>query len=108
MKKSKYLGTKNGDWTCTHVVVARVQPSYNKKKDDDGKRVKSKRPGHRTYYYIFERLTSDGVAEKIVSLNASEIKRVATGWTTVESIAKLKKERNSKKFTSKVLYNFCD
>ena len=108
MKKSKYLGMKNGDWTCTHVGIARVQPAFKKKRDYYGNRVRSKNPGHQTYYYIFERLTSDGLAEKMVRLNASQIRRVADGWTTVESVSELKKRAASRKFTQKVSYSFCD
>ena len=108
MKKSKYLGMTNGDWKCTHVGVARVQPAFKKKKDEAGKRVRSKNAGHQTYYYIFERLTSDLKAEKMVRLNASQIRRVADGWTTVESVAELKKRAAGKKFTQKVSYSFCD
>ena len=108
MKKSKYLGMENGDWTCTYVGVARVQPAFKKKKDPTGKRVRSKNAGHQTYYYIFERLTSDGIAEKMVRLNASQVRRVLDGWTTVESVAELKKRAASRKFTQKVSYSFCD
>ncbi len=108
MRKSKYLGMTNGDWKCTHVGVSRVQPALTKKKDDAGRRVRSKNPGHQTYYYIFERLTSDGLAEKMVRLNASQVRRVLDGWTTVESVAELKKRAASRKFTQKVSYSFCD
>lgn len=108
MKKSKYLGMTNGDWKCTHVGVARVQPAFKKKKDEAGKRVRSKSAGHQHYYYIFERLTSDGIANKMVRLNASQVRRVFDGWTTVESVAELKKRAAGKKFTQKVSYSFCD
>ena len=41
MKKSKYLGMKSGNWECTHVGVARVQPKFKqgtgrKQTDDPG------------------------------------------------------------------------
>lgn len=108
MKKSKYLGMKSGDWTCTHVGVARVQPALTKKKDEAGRRVRAKNPGHQTYYYIFERRTSDGLANKMVRLNANQIRRVFDGWTTVESVAELKKRAAGQKFTQKVSYSFCN
>ena len=108
MRKSKYLGFKSGDWTCTHVGIARVQPAFKKKKDDYGKRVRSKRPGHQTYYYIFERPTSDGIAEKMVRLTAQQARRVLSGGTSVEYLAEAKKEIGSRKFTEKVSYSFCD
>ena len=108
MKKSKYLGMKFDNWQCTHVGVARVQPVYTQMVAMNGRKYKSRRPGHQTYYYIFERLTSDGLAEKMVRLNASQIRRVADGWTTVESVSELKKRAASRKFTQKVSYSFCD
>ena len=116
MRKSKYLGKKNGDWTCTHVGVAFVQPVLTKKKNEDGKRVRSKQPGHQTYYYIFERLTSDGIAEKMVRLTAQQVKRVFDGGTTVEYLADAKKDmfadektrHRARKFVNKVSYSFCD
>ena len=52
--------------------------------------------------------TSDGLADKMVRLNASQIRRVLDGWTTVESVAELKKRAASRKFTQKVSYSFCD
>jgi hypothetical protein len=108
MRKSKYLGMTNGDWTCTHVGVARVQPALTKKRDITGRRMHSRNPGHQTYYYIFERRTSGGLADKMVRLNASQIRRVFDGWTTVESVAELKKRAASRKFTQKVSYALCD
>jgi hypothetical protein len=114
MRKSKYLGMQSGDWECTHVGVARVQPAFKKKKDDEGRRVRSKRPGHRTYYYIFERLTSDKKAMKMIRLNAKQVRQVLDGWITVESVANAKKEMNeagvraAKFFVNKVSYSFCD
>ena len=108
MRKSKYLGMANGDWTCTHVGVSRVQPALTKKKDDAGRRVRSKNPGHQTYYYIFERLTSDAKAMKMIRLNAQQVRRVRDGWYTVEELADKKKAKRSKEFTDKVSYSFCD
>ena len=116
MKKSKYLGMKSGDWTCVHVGVARVQPAFKKKRDEDGKRVRSKNAGHQTYYYIFERLTSDKKAIKMIRLNAQQVRRVLDGWITVESVADAKKEmyadektrHRAQKFVNKVSYSFCD
>ena len=92
MKKSKYLGMTNGDWTCTHVGVARVQPAFKQKRAEDGKRVRSKNAGHRTYYYIFERLTSDKKAMKMIRLNAQQVRRVLDGFITVESVADAKRD----------------
>jgi hypothetical protein len=70
--------------------------------------VKAKRPGHQTYYYIFERLTSDGAAEKLVRLTAYEAARVYRGLTTVEDIARSRQQRGVSEFKSKVSYHFID
>ena len=114
MRKSKYLGMVNGDWTCTHVGVARVQPALTKKRDAAGRRMHSRNPGHQTYYYIFERLTSDSKAMKMIRLNAKQVRQVLDGCITVESVANAKKEmseagvRAAKFFVNKVSYAFCD
>lgn len=103
MRTSKYLGFRSGDWECTHVGVARVQPKFKQ-----GTKVPSKRPGHQTYYYIFERLTSDKKAMKMIRLNAAQARQVLTGWFTVEDFAKKKEVQRSQSFTHKVSYSFCD
>jgi hypothetical protein len=108
MRKSKYLGMQSGDWFCSHVGVARVQPAFKKKKDVDGRRVRSKRPGHCTYYYIFERLTSDKKAMKMIRLNAQQVRQVLDNQFTVEDFAKKKAAKRSQIFKEKVSYSFCD
>lgn len=82
MKKSKYLQRQFGEWTCTHVGIARTQPLYYK-----GTKIVSRRPYHNTYYYLFERITSDGKAIKQIRLNALEAAQLYKGHTTVEEIA---------------------
>lgn len=101
-RTSKYLNKRFGDWTCTHVGISRVQPKRTMK----GKL--SKRPGHQTYYYIFERKTSDGKAEKLVRLNAFEAAKVYQGYASVEDIANYRQEKDSREFKSKVSYHFID
>ena len=108
MRRSKYIGMTSGDWTCTFIGVDRVQPVYTKKRNENGKKIKSKRPGHRLYYYIFERLTSDQKADKLVRLTAAQILKVRKGLCTVEEIADKKKSKNSEKYTDRVCYSFCD
>ena len=108
MKKSKYLGMKSGDWECTHVGVERVQPAYKLKRDALGKRVRNKYPGHQTYYYIFERLTSDQKAMKMIRLNAKQVRQVLDQKYTVEDFALKKELERSQAFTHKVSYSFCD
>ena len=82
MKKSKYLQTQFGEWTCTHVGIARTQPLFYK-----GTKAVSRRPYHNTYYYLFERITSDGKAIKQIRLSCKEAAKLYKGQTTVEEIA---------------------
>lgn len=107
MKKSKYLGLKSGDWKCTHVGVADVQPAFCRRRVN-GKRVRSKSPGSKQYYYIFERITSDRKAMKMIRLNAAQARQVLYNWSTVEDFARKKEAQRSQKFKDKVSYSFCD
>ncbi len=108
MKKSKYLNMKSGDWECTHVGVERVQPAFKEKRDFLGRRVRNKYPGHQTYYYIFERLTSDNKAMKMIRLSARQAQQVLAGKYTVEDFAQKKEVKRSQVFKNKVSYCFCD
>lgn len=108
MRKSKYLGMKSGDWECTHVGVERVQPAFKEKRDAFGKRVRNKYPGHMSYYYIFERLTSDEKAMKMIRLNARQVRQVLDQKRTVEDFAQKKELERSQAFKDKVSYSFCD
>lgn len=101
MRKSKYLNFKSGNWTCTHVGV-----SYVQSKNYKGTKEKTLRPGHQTYYYIFERRTSDGLADKLVRLSSKEAARVYRGEISVEQIAVARQAVSEKKFTKKVSYHF--
>lgn len=108
MKKSKYLNKTFGNWECTHVGVARVQPVYTNTVAMNGRKYKSRRPGHQTYYYVFERLTSDSKAMKMIRLTAAQASKVWKGLQTVEYFAELKEAKRSQKFKEKVSYSFCD
>lgn len=108
MKKSKYLGMKNGEWECTHVGVDRVQPVFTQKRGADGKKIRSKNAGHQCYYYIFERITSDQKAMKMIRLGYWQAKEVYNGTRTVEDFAVKKERKRAKEFTKKVSYSFCD
>ena len=99
-RTSKYLNKQFGNWTCTHVGIARVQP----KKTIKGKI--SARPGHQTYYYVFERPTSDGLAEKLVRLNAKQAAKVYRGLLSVEDVADLRQSKGIDQFKEKVSYHF--
>lgn len=108
MKKTKYLGMVNGEWECTHVGVDRVQPVFTQKRGEDGKKLRSKRAGHQSYYYIWERLTSDEKAMKMIRLGYWQVKKVLSGERTVEDFATKKERKRSQEFTKKVSYSFCD
>lgn len=94
---SKYLNkTFDNNWTCTHVGIASVQ----------GKRAKW--AGHRNYYYIFERRTSDDKADKLIRLNCGEAAKVYRGVLKVEDIANARQAKGENKFARKVSYHFND
>lgn len=102
MRKSKYLfKTFDNGWVCTHVGTAVKTRVYKK-----GSRIHNEYPHHQTYYYIFERRTSDGQCEKLVRLNCNEAAAVYRGDITVESIADARQRRSERKFTKKVSYHF--
>lgn len=105
MRQSKYFGMKSGDWLCTHVGVASVQPVLTHFKRD-GKRVHSKHPGSQQYYYIFERITSDSKAMKMIRLNAAQALQVLKGFATVEDFAEKKARKKAAAFKDKVSYSF--
>lgn len=93
-RTSKYLFASFGNWTCTHIGVNNVQ----------GKNAKA--PYHQNYYYVFERLTSDGKANKMIRLNSSETSKVYKGLMTVEDILNKRELRNETRFSRKVSYHF--
>jgi hypothetical protein len=66
----------------------------------------SKQPGRQTYYYIFERVTSDGAAEKLVRLNHFEAAKVYQGLASVEEIADYRQAKGVNTFKEKVSYHF--
>ena len=99
-RTSKYLNKQFGDWTCTHVGISRVQP----KKTLSGR--KSRQPSHQTYYYIFERLTSDSLAEKLVRLNQAQAAKVYRGKLSVEQVANERQSKGVSTFKEKVSYHF--
>lgn len=108
MRKSKYLGMTSGNWTCTHVGIARVQPTLTHYKDSLGRRIKSKSAGSKQYYYIFERPTSDGKAMKMIRLNANQATSILKGLKTVEDFSLKKESERSQQFNKKISYSFVD
>lgn len=99
-RTSKYLNKTFGNWTCTHIGIARVQG----KKTMKGK--VSKQPGRQSYYYVFERITSDGLAEKLVRLNCNQAAKVYRGELLVEEIADARQSKGIGTFKDKVSYHF--
>lgn len=95
--RSKYLGkTFDFGWQCISVGLANVQ----------GKR--SKAPGKRNYFYIFERETRDNKCKKILILNSSEAAAVWKGTTTVEYIAEARQRKKEARIKKRINYHFCD
>ena len=93
-RTSKYLFKKFGNWTCTHIGINNVQSKG------------AKAPYHQNYYYIFERLTSDGKADKMIRLNSTEASKVYRGVVSVEEILNKRESINESRFARKVSYHF--
>lgn len=103
MRKSKFMGLVSGNWICTHVGVAKVQPKFL-----TGTRIPRKSPGHQEYYYIFERMTSDKKAEKLLRLSANEATKVWKNEITVDEIEAKREATKAVEFTKKISYHFVD
>lgn len=94
-RTSKYLGKEfDNGWVCTHVGIASVQ----------GKRAKA--VGHINYYYVFERMTSDNKAQKLIRLNSSQAAAVYQGKISVEDLVEKRVAKDENAFTRKVSYHF--
>ena len=106
MKKSKFVNkTYIGGWLCVHIGVARVTPVFHKTENGTSR---NKCAGHRQYYYLLQRFTHDGKFEKMIRLNAAQMKAVAEGTRTVDYFEELFRKRENKKATQKIMYSFCD
>jgi hypothetical protein len=108
MRKSNYVGMQFGDWKCIHYGIDYLQPAYHKKRDANGKRVRSVSAGHQQYYYIFERLTSDGIALKQIRATAYEALKIKRGKLTAEELANKKRSLGYTCYTNRTNYCFCD
>lgn len=95
-KNSKYFMKEFGEWLCTQVAVESVV----------GKKFKSF--GKRHYYYIFERLTSDHKAFKMIRLSAKQAAKVWKGERTVESFLEYKEKTENTQFKNYISYNFVE
>ena len=93
-KHSKYLFKTFGEWVCTYVDIAYVS----------GKNLKSF--GTRNYYYIFERITRDDKAFKMIRLNSNQAAKVFHGKKTVEEYLIAKKKYKNNRFKEYISYNF--
>ena len=99
-RTSKYLGKIYEGWKVVHVGVATVTAKRHK-----GKGLNN-RPGHCNYYYLLERMTSDGVCEKQVRLTSKQMSDTAKGAFSVEKYSDYLNEKKSNKATKKVNYSF--
>ena len=107
MKKSKFVGTKSGDYTCVGCEVADVQPKYCRKKlTPDGKKAKTKSYRSQQYRYPYAKLTSDGKAVKHITLSAAQARKVYNGLATVDEYVK-RKERKRARTDIKKGVNYC-
>ena len=101
-RTSKYLNKEfDNGWVCTYVGTAYVCPKRYRFQQG-----KTKRPGSQTYYYVFERRTLDGKADKIVRLSSRQAADVYSGKLLVESIADAKAAKASRSYVGKVSYSF--
>ena len=100
-RTSKYLNKEfDNGWVCTHVGISFTQPK--RKKD----RTLSRQPGRQSYYYVFERITSDNKAEKLIRLDKSLAAKVYRGEVKVEDISEARQTTGRTRFTNKVSYHF--
>ena len=110
MKKSKFVGTKSGDYTCIGIEVADVQPKYCRRKlTEDGKKAKTKSYHSQQYRYPYAKLTSDGKAIKHITLTAAQARKVYNGQATVDEYVKKMEQKKARMTVKKsVNYCFCD
>ena len=109
MKKSKFVGTKSGGYTCIGIGVADVQPKYcRRKRTEDGKKAKTRSPHSQQYNYNYAKLTSDGKAIKHITLSAAQARKVYNGLATVDEYVKKKERKRPQAVQESVNYCFCD
>jgi len=90
-RTSKFVGNTYNGWTVKHMGVAHIQGA-------------GKYRYHRNYYYLVERITSDGVCTKQVRLDANKMRALARGKFDIEAYAD--KIVHSKNATRKTNYSF--
>lgn len=89
MKKSKYLGLKSGDWTCTAIYLAANYCGGTK---------------HNAYRYQLSRLTSDKKCTKIITVSGPTMLKITRGLCSVDEVVKNKLKAPSN--LNRVLYKF--
>lgn len=78
-KTSKFVGKEfAGGWVCTGINVAKASLSHKN--------------GGPTYWYAFERKTSDGKFVKWVRVDADHATKVYRGEITVDELEEKKKD----------------
>ena len=109
MKRSKFVGTKSGDYTCIGIDVADVQPRYCRRKlTPDGKKAKTKSYHSQQYKYQYAKFTSDGNAIKHITLRADQARKVFKGLATVaEYVEKMERKHSRAEVKERVNYCFC-
>lgn len=90
-RTSKYVGNTYLGWTVVHMGIAGIHGA-------------GKYRGHRNYYYLVERITSDGKCIKQIRLDAKKMKALANGTFDIEAFAD--KKAHSKRATGKTNYAF--
>lgn len=88
---SKYVGNTYNGWKVVHIGIARVHGAGEYK-------------GHRNYYYLVERITSDGKFTKQVRLDADKMRGLANGTFDIEAFAD--RHAHTKSATRKTNYSF--
>lgn len=110
MRKSKFIGTESGEYTCIGCEVADVQPRYCRKKlTAEGKKAKTKSYHSQQYRYPYAKLTSDGKAIKHITLTAAQARRVYNGLATVDDyVKKMENKKNHVSIKKRANYCFCN
>lgn len=102
MRKSKFLNqTFDNNWKCVHCGIEGVTGAFYK-----GTRARTITRGHRNYYYLFVRETSDGKFDKMIRLSHHSATQIYKGTRTVESFANRKEKFEDPAILNKIGYYF--
>lgn len=93
-KQSKFVGKEfDNGWVCTGINVAHCTLKHKN--------------GGPTYWYAFERKTSDGKCDKWIRVEAYEATKIYKGLITVESVCVDRETKKDTKPKHNVNYQFC-